>query len=403
MQAATVPKILLVTWTPPGDRNVGEIILRDLCSFLPRDSVRVCEVSSFSDAGCEYERLRLSAPSEKAWYPFSGRFGGLCNHLRVRTIFKRAADRLVQDIVQYAQREGVDRIWLTLSSQALIRVGAQLGRVTKLPVFSIVWDPADFLASHQGWDSHSVRWTMRNFHRAMASSTAAMVVSEPMVERYSRDYGIDCTVVRHAFAEPGRQASSADAVPGEIRIGFAGTLYDQGQLNCLLSALNRLGWTVGGRSVRLRMVGNFYRFTQLKVPANVELLGWRSTEETRDLLAECDFAYLPVSFQPSHAEFARLAFPTKLSTYLAAGIPVLVHAPGYAAPVPLVKEHGFGVACESMSEESLASAVMEIADPASVLARRASVQQTCISLFTRQVMRRQFARFLSLDEELLNA
>jgi len=398
-----VPRILLVTWTPPGCRNVGEIILRDLCSFLPPASLRICEVSNFPDAGSDYEGIRLAAPDEQAWYPLPGRVGGFFNHLRVRFAFRRQADRLVQAIADYALAQGVEKIWLTLSSQALIRVGAQLAEKTQLPILSLVWDPADFLASHQGWDSHSVRWTMRNFHRTMARSSRAMVVSEPMVQRYSSDYGIPCTVVRHAFEESPVELNEAVDDQQPIRIGFAGTLYDQSQLNCLLEALNQLEWALGGRPIILRMIGNFYRFTKLQVPAQVELLGWRGTEATRQLLTQCTFAYLPVSFQSSYAEFARLAFPTKLSTYLAAGRPVLVHAPDYAAPVPFCQELGFGAVCTSMSVDALKSTILALCTPGVQLSMMKNVRRTHLEHFSRKVMRRQFAKFLDVEEEGLSA
>ncbi len=397
-----VPTVLLVTWTPPGDRNVGEVILRDLCSFLPDACLRICEVSRFEGAGSRYERIRLEAPDEKPWRPLPGRAGGLLNHIRIRTRFRRAADRLVSTIADYAHANQVDKIWLTLSSQTLIRVGSQLSKATHLPIFSLVWDPPDFLARHQSWDSASVGWTKRNFHRAMRASSAAMVVSDSMVKRYVADYGIPCTIVRHAFAAESSARSLSISEERGIRIGFAGTLYDQSQLDCLISALNPMEWCIGGRKVTLRMIGNYYRFTKLNRPSNIELLGWRSTTETRQLLSECDFTYLPVSFQPGSAEFARLAFPTKLSTFLAAGRPVLVHAPDYAAPASFCREHGFGVVCSSMSTADLQRSMVEIVSPTDQAALVEKVRKTCSDYFSRSVMRRQFASFLGVSEELLN-
>lgn len=396
-------RILLLTWTPPGDRNVGEIILRDLCSLLPESWVHVLEVSNFPESQSRYRHTRLAAPSETPWRPLPGRLGGLLNHIRVRTSFRRAADQLVPKIVEYARENKIDKIWITLSSQALIRIGSLLPLFTRIPVFSLVWDPPAFLARHQNWDSSSVGWSLKNFDAAMRGSSAAMVVSDAMVAEYSKRYSIPCTVVRHAFLQTPHDGVEPSSRSDTIGIGFAGTLYDQSQLDCLLGALNRLNWRIHGRDVRLRMIGNFYRFTKLAQPARVELLGWRSTEETRQLLGQCDFTYLPVSFLPHFAEFARLAFPTKLSTFLAARRPVLVHAPDYAAPSSFCRELGFGTVCSSMVPDDLAKALVAVSSQESRVSLMRGVDDTSALYFSRDVMRRQFAKFLDIAETVLGS
>jgi glycosyltransferase involved in cell wall biosynthesis len=396
-----MPRILLVTWTPPGDGNVGEIILRDLCEMLPPGSLHVIEVSNFAERPAAYPGLRLVSPDERPWRPLPGRIGGLMNHLRVRSRFRREADRLVGVIAEYAKQHAIDRIWLTLSSQTLIRVGRSLTRAAGIPVLNLVWDPPDWLAMHLGWDRASVAWTLDNFDAAMRASAGAMVVSENMVAEYEGRYSIPATIVRHAFALEQTMRSRGPREDGEFRIGFAGTMYDQAQLDCLIGALNLLEWRIGSRPVVLRMVGNFYRFTKLARPVRVELLGWRGTDETRALISDCDIAYLPISFRPSFSEFARLAYPTKLSTYLAAGTPVIVHAPPNSAPIGLCKMRGFGSVCTSMQAGDLADSLREAADERVASARAQAVAATCVEMFSRPVMRRQFARFLGIEESLL--
>jgi hypothetical protein len=236
----------------------------------------------------------------------------------------------------------------------------------------------------------------------MKASKRAMVVSEAMVRQYERDYGVPCVIVRHAFEDDIVRSVVPAKDESVVRIGFAGTLYDQSQLNCLIAALNLMGWSIDGRPISLRLIGNFYRFTELSGPANIELLGWRSTEDTRRLLSECDFAYLPVPFAARYLEFARLAFPTKLSAFLAAGCPVLVHAPDFAAPVPFCREQGFGVACTSMDASTLKQAIEELMAPATYEILQGNVRRTCIEHFSRAVMKRQFAQFIGVDEALLN-
>lgn len=398
---AVIPKTLLVTWTPPGDRNVGEIILRDLCSFFPDDRLSVCEVSRFSPGPGVQRGLRIVAPDERPWRPLAGRAGGLLNYLRIRATFARQADALVGQIADFAKSEGAEQIWTTLNSQTLVRLSAKLKAMSGLPMRSLVWDPVRFLARHQGWDAASAAWAQSNFDAAMAVSESAMVVSESMAAQYGERFGLPCSIVRHAFdIDHPREPLDDD---GFIKIGFAGTLYDSSQLNCLIQALAALGWRVGGRKLKLRIIGNYFRFNRLNAPANIELLGWRTSEDARKLLRECAFSYLPIPFGSYFSEFARMAFPTKLSTYLAADRPVLVHAPDYADAANFCRTQGVGAVCGSMDPEELRLCVEEMVERMDDVALRDAVERTCRDHFSRPVMRRNFADFMGVDERALLA
>lgn len=397
--ASSVPKTLLVTWTPPGDRNVGEIILRDLCQFFPPGRLGVCEVSRFPP-GEPHGGLRIAAPDESPWRPLPGRAGGFLNHARIRTTFAREADAIAGRIAEFAAQQGAQQLWVTLNSQALVRLAARLQRITQLPLRALVWDPIGFLARHQGWDAHSAAWSEANFDRAMAVSASAMVVSQSMVDDYGHRFGLPCKIVRHAF-DVSRMLTPGDD-DGFIKIGFAGTLYDASQLDSLVQALSAMNWMLGHRRVKLRIIGNYYRFNRLNAPAHIELMGWRSTEDARALLAECAFAYLPIPFGAHFADFARLAFPTKLSTYLAAGCPILLHAPAYADVAKFCAQQGVGAVCASMDPSVLGGTIKALHARLDDASLRDAVWRTCVENFSREVMRRNFADFIGAAEyELL--
>ena len=49
-------------------------------------------------------------------------------------------------------------------------------------------------------------------------------------------------------------------------------------------------------------------------------------------LRTADLLYCPYWFDPGFERPCRLSFPSKLSTYLKTGVPVLFHGPEYASP-----------------------------------------------------------------------
>ena len=130
-----------------------------------------------------------------------------------------------------------------------------------------------------------------------------------------------------------------------------------GQFNMLLEALNLCGWKIGDRPIFIRMIGNWFRFNGMSFPCNIELMGWRSTDETSHLLSECDLNFLPIPFSEEWQDLAVLCFPTKLSTYLSSGRPVFVYGPDYASSIKFCKQTGIGITCTSQNPEQILKVV----------------------------------------------
>jgi glycosyltransferase involved in cell wall biosynthesis len=87
--------------------------------------------------------------------------------------------------------------------------------------------------------------------------------------------------------------------------------------------------------------------------AGIEYLGFRRPEEVQELLMDCDACYLPQPFVHHLRELCRYSFPTKLTNYLALGRPVIVHAPGYGAVAPFLREHAVGAHIDSLEPTAI--------------------------------------------------
>lgn len=402
-----IKKILLVTLTPPGDRNVGEIILRDLCAYLPKNKLVVFTIAPNPPVEkLAWDNEFAYAPDEKTWRPFSGKVGSLFSHLYYRFVFKRRVSRMVDKVVNFGKIHGVEVVWITLNSVTLISFGAEVARRLNVPQLGLVWDPPDYLARRCGLDRLSRKLLQEYFSEAMRISDRVAVVSEGMVEEYSQRYGCNCVILRHAMHNTTVKPDSL--VPDNrknnpLRIGFAGTLYDMGQFNMLLEALNLCGWKIGDRPIFIRMIGNWFRFNGMSFPCNIELMGWRSTDETSHLLSECDLNFLPVPFSEEWQDLAVLCFPTKLSTYLSSGRPVFVYGPDYASSIKFCKQTGIGITCSSQNPEQILKVVSSfLCDQELYHQAQSNVFQTRDDYFSLCVMKRQFAGFLGVDESVLN-
>jgi len=145
-------------------------------------------------------------------------------------------------------------------------------------------------------------------------------------------------------------------------ICFAGDLYAQNEWWGLLGALESCGYRVAGRQIHLRLVGASASFRS-SVPVRAEYLGRRSADETLLLMAEADIAYVPYWFDPAYAIAAQQSFPTKISTAIGAGTPILYHGPQVSSVTDFLRRYSVGVACSSMDPSDIIGAIESLLDP----------------------------------------
>jgi hypothetical protein len=222
-----------------------------------------------------------------------------------------------------------------------------------------------------------------------------MVVSENMLKDYKLKYGVDCVIVRHALANPCDTTISINDTQ-KIYIGFAGTLYDQSQLTSLICALRELNWMYKDKEIILRIIGNTYIFKCLFSPCNIQLYGRRNVEETKLILEESHFNFLPIPLKKEWKTFAKYSFPTKLSTYLAAGRPVLVQAPKDSAASDFCSENNIGCICSSVDINHVKKCILEMLNENDNLNYQENVGKACVKHFTKEKMNADFCQFLDI-------
>jgi hypothetical protein len=121
--------------------------------------------------------------------------------------------------------------------------------------------------------------------------------------------------------------------PDKIRIVFAGGTYVEKEIDSFISSLSRIGWVFENSSIYLHIFGNTKNFNHPHVIQH----GWKDSGSLPELLSNFDLALLPYPFDEKMLETATQSFPSKLSTYCAAGLPVIYFGPAYGSPVKSIK------------------------------------------------------------------
>jgi hypothetical protein len=346
------PRVLLLTGTLPSASSVGGLILRDLTRLYPRGRLS-CFALLNSGAECvnadpdwlPRQLVMLPRSFDADWH--RGPPGRILTHARFRLSRHWYERSLVRQTLEFGRRLDVQLIWAVLDRPVVYRLAPAVADLLNVPLVSTVWDPPDSVCVNANLDRFSAAMAVRDFDRALSRATRCTVMTEAMAREYATRHRIQTVIMRHVTAaadclEPARRPNSH----GPFTIGFCGSLYAVREFRALLAALDAAGWQIAGRSVRLRVMTGALSGA-IGPRAAVEWLGWRPQRETIRTLGESDVNYLPYWFDPRRRNAVRLCFPSKLTTYLAAGRPILFHGPAESAPAEFMRRHPVGVCCHS--------------------------------------------------------
>ncbi|HOO18287.1 MAG TPA: hypothetical protein PLU99_14425 [Phycisphaerae bacterium] len=360
----TPPRVLLLTGTLPSESDVGGLILRDLVRLYPPSRLCCCGLLNSVAARPSVDpgwlpTLALRAPRGL----LARRRGGLAEravtHARFRIARRLHRPNLVRRVVAFAREHQVELVWAVLNQPVTYGVAPAVADCLNVPLVVTVWDPPDSVCLNANLDRFSTALAVRDFERALGRASRCGVISEAMQREYEARYECHTVVMRHAVrADECTRPARCPNSQGPFTIGFCGSLYAVREFRALLAALDAAGWQIAGRPVRLRMVSAAVS-GRIGPNAWVEWLGWRPQREVIRILSESDVNYLPYWFDMQRRNAVRLCFPSKLTTYLAAGRPVLFHGPDDAAPAELMRRHPIGVCCHSLAGAGLVAALSQ--------------------------------------------
>lgn len=262
---------------------------------------------------------------------------------------------IVPEIVARLDAIGATSPWVLLEGQTLIRVAHERQRVTSLPMTVQVMDPpTNWLRTH-GVDPVTTDEILGQYGEVLLGATGVVAASWTMAELYRERYGTPSFAAVPSLPDGmARPPANLSSEPRPFRIAMAGQIYATDEWHVLLGALDRLDWRIDGRAVEI------HAFTRDPVAADriagghIVCRRWLPTRELVDALADMDLVYCPYRFGEAFREEATLCFPSKLTTYLAAGRPVLFHGPDYASPAVFLGREKAAFVCHSLDPVELA-------------------------------------------------
>ena len=253
------------------------------------------------------------------------------------------AGKLAREAIRVAEDRGARAFWVVLHNAA-VAIAARLIRWGKLPVHVTVHDdPAFANALRSKRYIALVPWIERDFARAIRGAASVDVIGSAMADRYRRRYGVDSVVVHRAVAGPIAPVGDYDARRLGLRVGVLGSTYAYEQLPILARAVE-FAASLLKVAPRILVVGRSHGERlrdEFAGRVDVEVTGHVDEPAGVALLRDCFALYLNYPFGRRDAVLRRTSFPTKLSTYIHAARPLILHTPADGSVAPIAGPDGY--------------------------------------------------------------
>ncbi len=278
-----------------------------------------------------------------------GRFGLRSGSLGRTGKFSLLADlfmnsgKLAEEVADLARRTNAAGIWSILHG-ATIAIAAQLARTGSAPMHVTVHDdPVYATALRSRRLALFTPLIARDFSFVLRQARSIDVVCAPMGERYERKFGVKSRILRRGLRTPPSPSPHYELSRDGLSVGIVGNTYSYQQLPLLgqavKSAATRLG--VRGRIVICGASSGVRLKEDMRGTIDVDVTGHIPEQDCISKLQRCGLLYLNYPFGRINRVLGQTSFPTKLSTYICASRPILLHAPEGTSLADLPRGNGF--------------------------------------------------------------
>ncbi len=332
------PRILLLTWWPPDTRYK---VMQRNAGRMPAGSV--CWAS-----------LRAANPGVRFPWPHESAVPRPLHYRLDRTAlgqwFAHEAQgaQLARRLADWARAFEPEVVWV-LPELGAANVGLRLARRLDVPIHATVHDAhetARFIVPPLYYPLYA-----RSVRRILGAANSADAICGPMREYLSRRHANltseNCIVFPPSVLPGDMQLAPEPPTDGRIRrIGFCGSMrVSARQWSAFLQLLARLPF-----EFELILFAYEDLFHDVPLPANVRVALQPFAEEESgiiDTFHRCGVhaCYLGLWKEPERLLFGRTSLSAKLTTYAAAGLPVIVDGGADSSAWDLVSRYGAGVLC----------------------------------------------------------
>lgn len=290
-------------------------------------------------------------------------------------------------VARWSRRTGARWIMSVTDEGFSVIAGAFAARVARLPHVIMVFDLWEENAYSEVQRAVAHRLEPRIFR------SAAKVVGycQEIVDLYRAKHGIEGTDIRTPIEvgpPPPAAVPRADGEPAELLMAGAVYWVQEDSVRRLLRVADGIGdlrTTIIADAAQLAAVG--IAADRVEAPVGADAF--------RARVAHADILFMGLSFASAHPQIPRTGTPARLTDFLAAERPLLVHAPPDSHLARYCRAADLAEVVDTPDEAALAAAVRRLLDdPEPALARAKRAREHLERVHDAPLVRASFAEIL---------
>jgi glycosyltransferase involved in cell wall biosynthesis len=362
------PRMLIVwSWLPSNNTGAG-ILMRRLFAGYPLD--RLWALTSTRNKGTVASFDPIPSPKRQVsvreiqiHHRWIDKLGLVLNYMLIPWTIWRG--------VCLVRKEKIEAIFTVPWDQFTI-AAYFIHKITGRPIFMYIMDDPAGRRRFGGLQPVAYALLMPRVARGCKRLWG---VSDSMCEYFQQAYTVKCLPLLpllelEEFKE--KNVRKSDRADGSFQVMYTGSIY-----SAQLDAVRRLVHVLdqepsNNNGAPSRMLLTLYTSVSSAALEKMGLSGKnvrRSEvrhEDVARVMAEADVVFLPLSFEPGTRHIVETSFPSKIAEYLAAGVPILVHAPAYSAAARYCRDQECALVVDEPDEAALRDGLMRLRDDAAL-------------------------------------
>ena len=227
----------------------------------------------------------------------------------------------------------------------------------------ISWVMDDHLIQYNNGKWDFPKGVEQVFKKHLQDADHVFVISTAMQDFYKSRFGINSTVLFSSADLSTQRGRPVLDINAALKIGYFGAV-SAWQLDPLLAVANSLN----GTNTQFHIYSAIENLPDELCVGGVYFKGRLDPGEVLHVMQNYDAILLPVSFKDEMRSLSTFNIATKMSEYLASGVPILAIGPAYAAMIQYLKTNDAALLVESGNEDDIKNAFKLFNDKAKISA-----------------------------------
>lgn len=388
--------VLVVLGGEPWQQNGGGVFIEQFSRAVPG---RVAHLSVALDGmphpvrdGWAWEHLSIAARRPiRGMGPLQRISRRLASLVQWRVFRRRELRSGLEQQAAALRALGIRRVVYFLNSIEILELAPMLNALLGVAYSTMEWDLIDLAVDQIPAKSVRAR-LLRAAGALRAGAVTRGVASEGMASMYEHRWGLDSLVLRQTITPVARPVEEPRSA---FVIALCGTMIVPAEFRAFLDAMDLLGWEVDRRRIEFLWIGEA-RGHEGELPPQVKVTGWVSHKRSLELLSHVDLGYSGLWFDPVRRPIVESSFPSKIISYVSAGVPVFYHGPDYGTPRNFMEAFPVGFGCHDLAPRAIADAIEHIIrSPNALTDARDEAVRAVAAEFTPQILAQRVERLVS--------